>query len=271
MCVNFRDLNKASIKDYFLLPNMEFLLHQVTGSTCMSRLDCFSGYNQVLVDGEDRAKTTFITPWETYAYARMPFGLKNVGATFQRAMDHAFNELIGNFMEDYQDDLTMHSRKIEDHIHHLRKVFERCGSYGISLNPKNCLFVVIQGKLLSHIVCKEGIYIDPERVKVVNELNPPTSKKGVQTFFRKINFFRRFDPDNASIVKPINLLLKKEKGTSGQQILGKHSIRSRGPLPPLSSSLVHIFKNISLSIHLLQRQFSRPSSLRKIATKKNYP
>jgi hypothetical protein len=145
----------------------------------MSMLDGFSGYNQVLVAEEDREKTTFITPWETYAYARIPFGLKNVGATFQRAMDHAFNGLIGNFMEDYQDDLIVHSRKREDHIHHLRKVFERCRSYDVSLNPKKCLFVVTQGKLLGHIVCKEGIYIDPERVKAINELNPPTSKKGV--------------------------------------------------------------------------------------------
>jgi hypothetical protein len=87
----------------------------------------------------------------------MPFGLKNAGATFQRAMDHVFNELIGNFMEDYQDDLTFHSRKREDHIHHLRKFYERCRLYDISMNPKKCLFVVTQGKLLGYIVCNEGI------------------------------------------------------------------------------------------------------------------
>jgi hypothetical protein len=86
-------------------------------------LDGFFGYNQVLVSKEDREKTTFITPWETYAYTRIPFSLKNVGATFQRAMDHVFRGLIGNFMVEYQDELTVHSRKREDHIHHLRKVF----------------------------------------------------------------------------------------------------------------------------------------------------
>jgi hypothetical protein len=91
MCVDFRDLNKASIKDKFPLPNMEFLLQQVTGSSCMSMLA-----------EEDREKTTFITPWETYAYARIPFGLNNARATFQRAMDHAFSGLIGKFMVDYQ-------------------------------------------------------------------------------------------------------------------------------------------------------------------------
>jgi hypothetical protein len=190
---------------------MEMLLQQVIGSALMSMLDGFSGYNQVLVAEEDMLKTSFITPWETYAYVCIPFGLKNVGATFQREMDHAFKDLIGKFMVDYQDDLTIHSRVREKHIEHLRQVFERCRLYGISLNPKKCLFAVSEGKLLGHIVSKEGIYIDPERVKSINELSPPTSRKGVQSFFGKINFVRRFVPDYATIVKPINVLLKKDK------------------------------------------------------------
>jgi len=82
MCVDFRDLNKSSVKDNYLFPNMEFLLQQVMGSTCMSVLDGFYGYNQVLVAEEDRAKITFITTRETYEYAHIPFGLKNAGATF---------------------------------------------------------------------------------------------------------------------------------------------------------------------------------------------
>jgi hypothetical protein len=167
ICVDSKDLNKSSVKDNYPLTNMEILLQQVTGSTCMSILDGFLGYNQVLVFEEDRAKTTFITPWETYAYARMPFGLKNAGDTFHRDMDHDFEGLIGNFMVDYQDDLIVHS-KMSDHIHHLRKVFDRCRLYGVYLNPKKCLFVVTQGKLLGYIVCKEWIYIDPERVKCIN-------------------------------------------------------------------------------------------------------
>jgi hypothetical protein len=121
--VDFRDLNRASIKDNYPLPNMEMLLQEVTSSTLMSRLDGFFGYNQVLVVEEDRLKIYFIAPWETYAYVCMPFGLKNVGANFQREMDHAFKCLIGKFMVDYQNDLTIHSRVRENHIKHLRKVF----------------------------------------------------------------------------------------------------------------------------------------------------
>jgi hypothetical protein len=152
MCVDFRDLQNSSTKDNFPFPNMKFLLQQVTGLTYMSILDGLSGYNQVLVVEEYRKKKTFMTPRETCAYARMPFGLKDIEATFQRVMDHVFNELIEKFMVDYQDYLKVHSNKREDHIHHLRKVFERCRLYDVSLNPKKCLFVMTQGKLLGHIV-----------------------------------------------------------------------------------------------------------------------
>jgi hypothetical protein len=100
----------------------------------------FQGYNQVLVAEEDRPKTTFVTPWGTYAYVRMSFGLKNAGATFQRAMDHTFKDFIGKFMVDYQDDLTVYSKSRAIHIEHLKNIFERCKMYGVSLNPKNvCL------------------------------------------------------------------------------------------------------------------------------------
>jgi hypothetical protein len=132
MCVDFKDLNKSSVKDNYHFPNMEFLLQQITGSSCMSMLDGFYGYNQVLVVEEDRAKKTFIMPWETYACAWILFGLKNVGATFHRAMDHSFEGFIGKFMVDYQDDLTVHSKTRNEHIHHLRKVFDRCILYGFS-------------------------------------------------------------------------------------------------------------------------------------------
>ena len=98
-------------------------------------------------------------------------------------------------------------------------MFERCRLYGVYLNPNKSLFTITKDKLLGHIVCKEGIYIDPKRVKAINELTL-SSKKGVQSCFGKINFVRRFVPDYVSIVKPINVLLKKDqrfKWTSATQ------------------------------------------------------
>ena len=119
---------------------MEHIIQKVSGSEMLSLLDGFSGYNQVLVSKEDQLKTTFRTPWGTFAYRKMPFGLINAGATFQRAMDIAFRGLINDSVVVYLDDVTVYSRKREDHVSHLRKIFERCRKYGISLNPKKINF-----------------------------------------------------------------------------------------------------------------------------------
>jgi hypothetical protein len=128
LCFNFINLNIACVKDNYPLPNMETLLQRVIGSAMMSMLDGFSRYNQVLVNKEDWNKTTFTTPLGTYEYIRMPFGLLNVGATFQRAMDFAFKELIGKIIEIYQDDLIVFSKDRSDHIAHLRQVLKDVAS-----------------------------------------------------------------------------------------------------------------------------------------------
>ena len=92
----------------------------------------------------------------------MPFGLLNAGATFQRAMDYAFKELIGKIIEIYQDDLTVFSKERSSHVGHLRKIFERCRKYGISLNPAKSVLGIEEGKLLGHIINKDGVQIDPK-------------------------------------------------------------------------------------------------------------
>jgi hypothetical protein len=101
LCVDFRDLNKASLKENYPLPNMESLLQQVTGSKLKSMLDGFSSYNQILVPEEDQYKIAFTAPWGMHVYNQIPFGLKNVGATFQRVMDNVFKDLIVKIMANY--------------------------------------------------------------------------------------------------------------------------------------------------------------------------
>ena len=106
ICIEFRNLNRASLKNNYPGPPMEHILQCVSGSTMLSLLDGFFRYNQVLVAKEDRLKTTFWTKWGTYAYDKMPFGLINVGSTFQRTMDIAFRGLINKFVVVYLDDVT---------------------------------------------------------------------------------------------------------------------------------------------------------------------
>jgi len=130
----------------------------------LSLLDGFSGYNQVLVSHADQLKTTFNTKWGTYAYRKMPFGRINADATFQRVMDIAFRGLMNKSVVVYMDDIIVYSYRRRDHIYHLRQIFERCRRYGISLNPKNNIFATTEGKLLGHILSKDGIVIDPKRI-----------------------------------------------------------------------------------------------------------
>ena len=157
LCIDFRNLNRASLKDNYPLPKIEHILQRVVGSKKISLLDGFSGYNQVLVLPEDQLKKAFTTPWGTFMYLKMPFGLINVGATFQREMNIAFSKEIGHFIVIYLDDVTVYSKTDEEHLKVLRIVFEKCRRFGLSLNPKKTVFGLQEGKLLGHIISEKEL------------------------------------------------------------------------------------------------------------------
>ena len=192
LCIDFRNLNKVSLKDNYPLPKMDHILLRVVGSSRISLLDGFSGYNQILVHPDDQDKTAFTTPWGTVKYVKMPFGLKNAGATFQREMDIAFAKEIHDFLVIYLDDLTVFSKTDQEHLDHLKQVFIKCRKYGISLNPKKSLFGLEEGKLLGHIISKDGIRIDPERIQAILQIPHPRNIKELQAFIGKINFLIHF-------------------------------------------------------------------------------
>ena len=167
LCVDLRNLNKCSKKDNYPLPKMEHLLQKVPRARVMSFLDGFLGYNQIVVHLEDQEKTSFTTPWGTFMYSKMPFGLMNDGATFQRAMDIAFVGDKDKFVLIYLDDITVFSSSHKYHLQHLKKVFLKCRQFGISVNPKKSQFSLEEGKLLGHIVSTEGVNINPTRVQAI--------------------------------------------------------------------------------------------------------
>jgi hypothetical protein len=145
LCVDFRNLNQSSLKDNYPLPKMDHVLEKVVGENRISMIDVFSGYNQIVVHENDREKTVFTTPWGTFMYDKMPFGLMNAGATFQRAMDIAFVGEKDKFVVIYLDDLTIFSNSDAKHLEHLRQTFDKCRKFGLSLNPKKY-----------HFPCKKG-------------------------------------------------------------------------------------------------------------------
>jgi len=143
-------------------------------------------------------------------YVKMPFGLKNVGATFQRAMDIAFSKEIHDFLVIYLDDITVFSKSDQQHLDHLRQVFTKCRKYGISRNPKISLFGLEEGKLLGHIISKDGIRIDPTRVEAILQIPHPRNIRDLQAFLGKINFLRRFISNLAKLIRLLNNMLKKD-------------------------------------------------------------
>ena len=139
----------------------------------------------------------------------MPFGLINVGATFQRAMDITFKGLINKSVVIYLDDITVYSKKRSDHLKDLKQIFQRSLRYGISLNPKKYFFTLSEGKLLGFIVSKYGIHIEPDRIKEISKISMPHNKKSMQSFLGKINFVKRFVPDFSRIISPLQNMIKK--------------------------------------------------------------
>jgi hypothetical protein len=123
-----------------------------------------------------------------FMYVKMPFGLMNAGATFHRAMDIAFVEESGKFIFIYLDDVTVFSQSDDEHLRNLKRLFEKCRRFGISLNPKKCLFGLEEGKLLGHIISNYGIRIDPSRIEAILKLEHPRNLKELQSFIGQINF-----------------------------------------------------------------------------------
>jgi hypothetical protein len=130
VCMDFMDLNKSYPKDNFPTPFIDQIIDECVGSEVISFMDGFSGYNQIQIKPEDQHKMMFIFPWGTFSYHKMSFGLKNIGANFQQAMNFVFHDLKHIF-EDYMDDLTAHSHKRVDQSVHIQLVFERCCQYSI--------------------------------------------------------------------------------------------------------------------------------------------
>ena len=152
---------------------------------------------------EDMEKTTFVTQWGTFCYKVMPFGLKNAGATYQRAMVALFHDMIHHEIEVYVDDMIARSQTEEEHLDHLQKLFDRLKLYKLRLNPNKCTFGVRSGKLLGFVVSDKGIQVDPSRVKAIQEMPAPKTEKEVRGFLGRLNYIARFISHLTATCDPI--------------------------------------------------------------------
>lgn len=129
ICIDFRDLDKACLKDDFPLPNIDIIVDLIAGHEMLSLMDGFSIYNQIKIVPEDQEKMAFTCPWGTYCWNVMPFGLKNAGATYQRAMTTIFDDMMHTIMEDYVDDILAKSKDRAGHLRVLDRIFTRMEKY----------------------------------------------------------------------------------------------------------------------------------------------
>ncbi|WKA08452.1 hypothetical protein VitviT2T_026174 [Vitis vinifera] len=213
VCVDFRDLNKASPKDDFPLPQIDMLVDSTAGHSMLSFMDGFSGYNQILMAPEDMEKTSFITEWGTYCYRVMPFGLKNAGATYQRAATTLFHDMMHRDVEVYVDDMIVKSRDRSDHLAALERFFERTRQFRLRLNPKKCTFGVTFGKLLGYMVSERGIEVDPDKIRAILDMPAPRTEREVRGFLGRLQYISRFIARLTDICEPIFRLLRKSQPT----------------------------------------------------------
>ena len=212
VCVDFTDLNKAYLKDPFPLPRIDQLVDATVGHPRMSFLDTFQGYHQIPLALDNQEKTVFVTPIGNYHYKVMPFGLKNTRSTYQWMMIKMFESQISKNIEVYIDDMVVKSKIVFEHIGDLTNIFEILKGHKLYLNASKCFFGVESGKFLGYMVTHQGIEVNPDQIKTINNLQPPRNPKEVQKLTRMtaaLNWFISLSVDRC---RPFFLLMNKWKG-----------------------------------------------------------
>jgi len=194
VCIDFRNLSKATPMDGYPMPVADLLVDAAAGHQIISFMDGNAGYNQIFMADEDIPKTAFRCPGHVglFEWIVMTFGLKNAGATYQRAMNFIFHEFIGKLVEIYIDDMVVKSGDFTRHLADLRKVLECTRKHGLKMNPNKCAFGVSAIQFLGFMVHQRGIEISRRSIDAINKIVAPTNKTELQSLIGKINFIRQF-------------------------------------------------------------------------------
>lgn len=217
-CVDYRKLNQVTHKDAFPLPRIEESLTTLKKAAFYSTLDLACGYWQVEVDPRDQEKTAFVTPLGLYQFERMPFGLCNAPATFQRLMQRCLGDQVNDFLLIYLDDVIVFSPSFASHLGHLEQVFQRLQTHGLKLQPQKCRLFQREVRYLGHVVSHRGVATDPEKTAAVRDWPIPSNVKQVRSFLGFAGYYRRFIPGFSRIATPLHRLLEGTAGVKSSPI-----------------------------------------------------
>ena len=214
MVLDFRQLNEKTISDAYPMPNIleifDLIGRHGKGAKYYTCLDLASGFHQIKMSPEDAHKTAFSTPYGHYEFVRMPFGLKNAPATFQRFMDEILRGLQGEICFVYIDDIIIFADSLEQHEKRFKLVMERLKQAQLKVQLEKCQFLQKRVSFLGHILSEDGIRPDSKKIEAVKDFPVPKSVKNIRQFLGLAGYYRRFIKDFAHTAKPLSNLTKKD-------------------------------------------------------------
>ena len=210
LCVDYRrGVNKVLKSNSYPLPDISDILSSLYKAKYFSCVDLKSGYWQVEVAPEDREKTAFVCHRGLYEFNVMPFGLSSAPPIFQELMNKVLGEAMYKYAIAYIDDVIIYSETFQDHLKHLNEVFSKLRDAGLKLKMSKCQFLMEQIRYLGHVISKDGIYPDPEKIRVIQDLRPPKNVREVRSVVGMASYYRKFIDHFSEVVGPLTELTKK--------------------------------------------------------------
>ena len=211
MCIDYRELNKVTVKNRYPLPRIDDLFDQLKGATYFSKVDLRSGYHQLRVQEDSIPKTAFRTRYGHYEFLVMPFGLTNAPAVFMDLMNRVCRPYLDKFVIVFIDDILIYSRSQLDHEKHLRTILELLGKEKLYTKFSKCEFWLREVQFLGHIINNKGIQVDPSKIDAVKQWQAPTTPTEIRQFLGLAGYYRRFIKNFSKIALPLTTLTQKDK------------------------------------------------------------
>ncbi|KAD3336672.1 hypothetical protein E3N88_32191 [Mikania micrantha] len=211
MCIDYRELNKLTIKNRYPLPRIDDLFDQLKGATYFSKIDLRSGYHQLRIQEDDIPKTAFRTRYGHYEFLVMPFGLTNAPAVFMDLMNRVCKPYLDKFVIVFIDDILIYSQTKEDHEKHLKLILKLLATEKLYAKFSKCEFWLREVQFLGHVINEKGIHVDPSKIEAIKQWEAPRTPSEIRQFLGLAGYYRRFIENFSKIAQPLTMLTQKDR------------------------------------------------------------